>query len=161
RDDCHFALLGFGDCLEDLKQQAHERGLDDWVVFTGRADDAMISRYLSTADIGVSPDPMSPLNDVSTHNKTMEYMAFGLPVVSFDLVETRVSAEGASVYVTPNDPREFAHAIADLLGDPARRAAMGAEGRERVENVLAWKLQAKAYISVFDRLLGRRDTSAS
>ena len=74
-------------------------------------------------------------------NKTMEYMAFELPVVAFDLRETRVSAADAAVYVTPNDVREYAKAIVALMDDEARRTQMGKRGRVRVEQELAWPHQ--------------------
>ena len=109
---------------------------------------------MSTADVGLSPDPKNPLNDVSTMNKTMEYMAFGLPVVAFDLTETRVSAEDAAVYAQPNDVAAFAQAIADLVDDPDACAVMSRRGRERVEQVLAWPIQAPAYVSVYQSLTG-------
>jgi glycosyltransferase involved in cell wall biosynthesis len=155
RDDCHFALLGFGDCFEELKHQSRALGLDDYVTFTGRADAAMVAQYLSAADVGVSPDPLSPLNDVSTMNKTMEYMAFELPVVAFDLKETRVSAGDAARYVEPNNVEKYARAIVELLDDEERRRWMGRLGRDRVERVLAWKYQQKAYLGIYDRLTGR------
>jgi glycosyltransferase involved in cell wall biosynthesis len=116
--------------------------------------DETVRAVMSTADIGLSPDPKNPLNDVSTMNKTMEYMAFELPVVAFDLVETKVSAADAAVYVEPNDVTKYAHAIVDLLDDEVRRHRMGRLGRERVEQVLAWKHQRKAYIEVYDALTG-------
>ena len=81
---------------------------------------------LSTADLGLCPDPLNPLNDVSTMNKTMEYMAFELPVVAFDLKETRVSADDAAVYVEPNDVAAYARAIVELLDDPETAAGHGA-----------------------------------
>ena len=109
---------------------------------------------LSTADVGLSPDPKNPLNDLSTMNKTMEYMAFELPVVAFDLLETRVSADGAAVYVEPNDVERYAAAIVELLDDPQRRRRMGTFGRERVVNELAWCHQRDAYVAVYERLLG-------
>ncbi len=154
RRDCHTALLGFGDSLENLRRLATELHLDEWVTFTGRADDAMIARYLSTADIGLSPDPKNPLNDVSTMNKTMEYMAFELPVVAYDLTETRVSSQDAALYVAPNDFTAYARAVSTLLDDSQRRTAMGRIGRERVERYLAWHHQAVAYLGVYERLLG-------
>jgi glycosyltransferase involved in cell wall biosynthesis len=111
---------------------------------------------LSTADVGVSPDPLNPLNDVSTMNKTMEYMAFGLPVVAFDLVETRVSAGDAAVYADPaSGPHGFAEALVHLLDDRESRLLMGKVGRERVEEQLAWEHQASAYLAVFHELTGR------
>jgi glycosyltransferase involved in cell wall biosynthesis len=154
RDDCHFALLGFGDCLEELRSLARRLRLDEWVTFTGRADRALLADYLSTADVGVSPDPKNPFNDLSTMNKTLEYMLFGLPVVAFDLKETRRSAQDAAVYVAPNDVPAFARAISRLLDEPERRAAMGRFGRARMHEALAWSHQAAAYVGVYDRLLG-------
>lgn len=159
RTDVHFALLGFGDCLEELRRQAHREGLDDCVTFTGRVGDDTLCRYLSTADLGLSPDPRSAFNDLSTMNKTVEYMAFGLPVVAFDLRETRVSAGEAAAYVADGDVAGFAKAIVELLDDPGRRAEMGRRGRERVVRHLAWDHQAPTYVSVFDDLL--HDTPAA
>lgn len=158
RRDCHVALLGYGDCLEDLRRLATELDLNDWVTFTGRADADMVTRYLSTADVGLSPDPRNPLNEISTMNKTMEYMAFGLPVVAYDLKETRVSAGPAAVYVEPDDVEAYARAVAGLLDDPVRRAELGSAGRTRIERDLAWQTQAPAYVDVFDRVLGRTRT---
>jgi glycosyltransferase involved in cell wall biosynthesis len=156
RDDVTFALLGFGDTLEDLQALTVELGLTDHVTFTGRADLEMIRRYLSTATVGLSPDPPGPFNDASTMNKTIEYMSFGLPVVAFDLPETRVSAGPAALYANGADPVAFANALGQLLDDPLRRAAMGSEGRRRVEASLGWPHQAAMYRGVYDELLGLR-----
>jgi hypothetical protein len=124
------------------------------VTFTGRANTQQIDAYLSTADVGLCPDPHSPLNDVSTMNKTMEYMAFGLPVVSVDLAESVISAAGAAVYVPDDEPTAFARAVADLLDDPGRRAGLGALARRRAVDVLDWRAQAGDYVRVFDTLCG-------
>ncbi len=132
RDDIAFTLIGSGDCFADLVALRDELGLADHVEFTGRAPDELVSRILSTADVGLSPDPKNPLNDVSTMNKSMEYMAFELPVVAFDLRETRVSAGDAAVYVTPNDVREYAEAIVKLMDDEPKRTRLGRLGRDRV-----------------------------
>lgn len=154
RTDITATLLGFGDCLEDLKAQSTSLGLDDRVTFTGRVDRVAIAERLSGADIGLSPDLKTPLNDLSTMNKTMEYMAYGLPAVSFDLVETRVSGEGCVVYVPSGDITAFADAVEALADDPARRIALGVEARERVSSVLDWRPQAEAYVGVYDELTG-------
>ncbi len=112
---------------------------------------------MSTADIGLSPDPMNPLNDLSTMNKTMEYMSFELPVVAFDLRETRVSAADAAVYVKPTgdpeqDVRDYAQAIVDLVDEEDERARMSKLGRARVEEELAWQYQQQAYLGVYARV---------
>jgi glycosyltransferase involved in cell wall biosynthesis len=154
RDDIAFTLIGSGDCFDDLVALRDELGLAGYVEFTGRAPDELVARILSTADIGLSPDPKNPLNDVSTMNKTMEYMAFELPVIAFDLRETRVSAGDAGVYVTPNDVHDYAEAIVALMDDEPRRARLGKLGRVRVEQELAWSYQRRAYLGVYRRLIG-------
>jgi glycosyltransferase involved in cell wall biosynthesis len=154
RDDIAFTLIGSGDCFEDLVALRDELGLAGHVEFTGRAPDELVMRIMSTADAGLSPDPKNPLNDVSTMNKTMEYMVFGLPVVAFDLRETRVSAGDAAVYVQPNDERQYAEAIVAVLDDEPRRALMGKLATERVEQELAWSHQEAAYLGVYKRVLG-------
>jgi glycosyltransferase involved in cell wall biosynthesis len=121
------------------------------VEFTGRVPDEFVQRCLSTADVCLSPDPKNPLNDVSTMNKVLEYMAMGRPVVSFDLREARVSAGDAAVYATANDEREFASRIDELLRDDELRAAMGRRGRERIQTELSWDDSRKALIGFYDR----------
>jgi glycosyltransferase involved in cell wall biosynthesis len=154
RDDIAFTLIGSGDCYDELVALRDELGLAGTVEFTGRAPDELVMRIMSTAQAGLSPDPKNPLNDVSTMNKTMEYMAFGLPVVAFDLRETRVSAGDAAVYVQPNDERQYAEAIVALLDDEPRRALMGKLAKERVEQELAWSHQESTYLGVYKRVLG-------
>jgi len=153
RTDIAFTLIGSGDSFSELVGLRDELGLAGHVEFTGRAPDELVSSILSTADVGLSPDPKNPLNDVSTMNKTMEYMAFELPVVAFDLRETRVSAGDAAVYVKPNDERDYAKAIVALLDDGPRRTCMGKLGRARVEQDLAWCYQERSYLGVYASLI--------
>jgi glycosyltransferase involved in cell wall biosynthesis len=160
REDIAFTLIGSGDCFDDLVALRDQLGLAGHVEFTGRAPDELVADILSTADVGLSPDPKNPLNDVSTMNKTMEYMAFELPVVAFDLRETRVSGGDAAVYVTPNDVREYATAIADLMDDEPRRSLLGKLGRVRVEQELAWSHQERVYVGVYRRLLDQPEKQA-
>jgi len=154
RDDIAFTMIGSGDCFDDLVALRDELDLAGHMEFTGRASDELVARILSTADVGLSPDPKNPLNDVSTMNKTMEYMAFELPVLAFDLRETRASAGEAAVYVRPNDVHAYAEAIANLMDDPARRSLLGKLGRARVERELAWSYSERAYLAVYQSVLG-------
>jgi glycosyltransferase involved in cell wall biosynthesis len=154
RDDIAFTLIGSGDCFDALVALRDELALAGHVEFTGRAPDELVTRIMSTADVGLSPDPRNPLNDLSTMNKSMEYMAFELPAVAFDLRETRVSAGDAAVYVKPNDVHDYAAAIVELVDDEPKRIRMGRLGRARVENELAWCHQERAYLSVYQHLTG-------
>lgn len=166
RTDVQFALLGFGDTLDHLRELTTELDLDDMVTFTGRVEAPAIGAYLSTASVGLCPDPKTSFNDASTMNKVLEYMAHELPVVSFDLAETQKSAAEAAHYVTWSgdpevDARAFARAIVALLDDPRRRMAMGHHGRTRIVNGLGWPNQAVRYVRAYDRLLGRLSPDAA
>ncbi len=152
RTDFYSLIIGSGDALEDLKQLAGDLNLDDCVRFTGFIPKLRLLAYLSAADICLAPDPSSPLNDVSTFIKVMEYMGYGKPIVSFDLPETRYTAGESAVYVTPNDEMQFAAAIAELMDNPEERARRGMLGYQRIKDELAWphvsKRLEEAYKSV-------------
>ena len=154
RVDTHFAFVGRGEVLEAMKARAVELEIDHAVTFTGWVDDELAFAYLSTADIGFSADPPGPLNDVSTMNKTLEYMAFGLPVAAYDLPETRVSAGDGARYASCGTPQGMADVLDELLDDAELRAELGRRGRARIEHDLAWDHQAHRYVSVYDSLLG-------
>jgi glycosyltransferase involved in cell wall biosynthesis len=139
RGDTHFIFMGTGDAFDDMVALSEQLGISDVVEFTGRVPDEYVQRCLSSADVCLSPDPKNPLNDVSTMNKVIEYMAMEKPLVSFDLTEARVSAGEAAVYVPANDEAAFAGAIDSLLDDDERRAMMGRIGRRRVEDELSWE----------------------
>lgn len=149
RDDWHAVFLGSGDCFDEMVALRDTLGLTDRVTFTGRVSDEDLTRWLSTADVCLAPDPKNPLNDVSTMNKIMEYMAMGKPIVSFDLREARVSAGDAALYATPNDEAEFGALVARLLDDPEARERMGEIGRTRVEGPLSWKHSAEALLDAY------------
>ncbi len=153
RDDVRCIFMGAGDAFDDIVALTAELGLTDIVEFTGWVQDDYIQRCLSSADVCISPDPPSPLNDVSTMTKIAEYMAMGKPIVSFDLAEARVSAGEAAVFVPGDDEYAFALAIDALLKDPERRRRMGEVGRKRVEQRLSWELSSQTLVDFYRRLL--------
>jgi glycosyltransferase involved in cell wall biosynthesis len=144
-----FVAMGGGPQLESLRKQVEREGLGDDVTFTGRVSDEYVRAVLSTADVAVSPDPANDFNEYCTMNKTLEYMAVGLPVVAFDLEETRVSAADAALYATPNDPAHIAELVMELLDDPERRARMGKIGQERVAGELSWTNSARNLLAAY------------
>lgn len=157
RTDVHFGLVGGGPELEELKQMAADLGVADYVTFTGRAPDQDLLEMLNTADVCVNPDTWNEMNDKSTMNKIVEYMALGKPIVQFDLTEGRFSAEEASLYADRNNPQDLAAKILELLADPDRRAEMGRIGRQRVVDVLSWDHEVPRLLAAYDQLFeGRR-----
>lgn len=152
RNDIHFGLVGGGTSLDQMKSYAEELGIADYVTFTGRVPDQEMLEMLNTADVCVNPDVANEMNDKSTMNKIMEYMALGKPIVQFDLTEGRYSARDASLYAKKNDDVDFALKIVELIDDPVRRETMGEYGKRRVETELEWKYEAPKLLAAYECL---------
>jgi glycosyltransferase involved in cell wall biosynthesis len=152
-EDTLFVLIGSGPELPRLKVQARQKGLDALVRFTGRIPDEDVAAYFSTAALGVAPDRATPINDKSTMNKILEYMAFGLPVVLYDLTEGRRSAGDAALYARRDDTEDFARQILKLLDSDGLRAEMGARARKRIEESLNWENEKRALLEAYAAVL--------
>jgi len=150
RTDVHFGLVGGGTELEDMQTYATALGVGDYVTFTGRVPDQQMLEMLNTADVCVNPDVANEMNDKSTMNKIMEYMALGKPVVQFDLTEGRFSAQEASLYAEKNNELDLARKIVQLLDDSEARERMGRFGRNRVETELEWQYEAPRLLRAYD-----------
>ncbi|MGD0192702.1 MAG: glycosyltransferase family 4 protein [Rhizomicrobium sp.] len=158
RRDVQFVIVGDGPEAANVRRLARDMQLDDIFTFTGRVDDATFFSVLCSAEVCVNPDRPNAMNDKSTMNKIMEYMAVGKPIVQFDLTEGRYSAQDASLYAS--DVKDFGDKIIALLDDPARRAAMGATGRARIEDQLAWPHEIPKLLAAYDTALGERLTGS-
>jgi glycosyltransferase involved in cell wall biosynthesis len=161
RSDFHCVFVGGGPHQPAIVRYAGEQGIDDICTFVGRVSDDVLCRILSSGDIAIDPDPKNEWSDKSTMNKVVEYMHFGLPIVSYDLHETRVSAGSAALYVTANSEPAMAAGIDELLNDPERRRSMGAFGVRRVREALAWDYSAASLLEAYRRVAAGRSKVAS
>ncbi len=156
RRDIHCLVIGGGPHQSAIAKYAEDIGVGDCCRFLGRVSDDTLCEALSAADLGIDPDPKNAWSDKSTMNKVVEYMFFGLPVVAYDLRETRVSAGEAGLYVEPNSERALAGGIARLLDDPELRASMGRAGAARVRTQLAWQFSVSSLLAAYDRAFAIR-----
>jgi glycosyltransferase involved in cell wall biosynthesis len=152
-EDTLFVLIGSGPELPRLKVLASQKGLDAMVKFPGRLPDEDVAAYFSNAAFGVAPDRSTPMNDKSTMNKILEYMAFGLSVVLYDLTEGRRSADDAALYARRDDPEDFAQKLMTLLDSESLRAELGARGRKRIEEKLNWENEKRALLEAYEAAL--------
>lgn len=153
REDTLFVFIGGGTELPKVRKLAAEKGLESAVKFTGRIPDDALAAYLSTAEVCVAPDPKNPMNDQSTMNKILEYMAYARPVVLYDLTEGRRSAADAALYARPNDPKDFAEKILALLDSEPLRRQLGEAGRKRIEERLNWANEKKSLLAAYQLAL--------
>ncbi len=149
RSDFRMVFVGGGPHQPAIRAYAESLGIMEYAAFTGRVSDEELCRILSSATLGIDPDPKNCWSDKSTMNKIIEYMYFGLPVVAFDLHEARVSAGAAGVYARANSEHDLAATIAGLLDAPDRIAAMGECGRRRVREELAWDYSVQPLLQAY------------
>ena len=149
RDDLFFIFVGSGDAHAGLVHLCKEWNLTDMCRFTGRLPDEEMLSTLNACDICVQPDPSNPLNEVSTMNKIMEYMALKKPVVAFELPETKYSGGQAALYAKPNSVEELAEKILHLADHPSLRKELGKKGRQRVEQALSWQHSEKPLLEAY------------
>ena len=150
--DWYCVIIGPSDDFASLKNLAAALGITDKLWFTGYQPEAAWRKLLATTDICVVPDPANALNEKSTMIKLMEYMALAKPVVAYDLTENRVSGGDAALYATPSEPASLAACLFRLVEDEALCAQLGANGRARVQNGLAWEFSARQLVRAYDRL---------
>ena len=152
REDVQFGIVGDGTHLSTIKSLCAEMGLSDYFDFYGRVDDQMMLDVLNTADVCVNPDKPTAMNDLSTMNKIMEYMALKKPIVQYTLKEGKFSAQEASLYAKNTDPIDFANKIIELLDNPTLRTTMGEFGYKRVKKELSWEFESKKLVSFYSKV---------
>jgi glycosyltransferase involved in cell wall biosynthesis len=161
REDVHAVFVGGGPEQPMIRAYADEQGVGDLCTFTGRVSDDELCRILSSADVAVDPDPKTDWSDMSTMNKIMEYMFFGLPIVSYELTEHKVSARDAALYVEPNSERALAEGISALLDDPGRRERMAQYGAQRVRERLVWQHSVPPLLAAYDAIFAPTSAPAT
>ncbi|MBN2215335.1 MAG: glycosyltransferase family 4 protein [Bacteroidales bacterium] len=153
RKDIQFAIVGGGTDLESIKIIAQNLNLTDFVDFYGRVPDKDMLEILNTTDVCVNPDKPTEMNNLSTMNKIMEYMALKKPIVQYDLKEGRFSAQEASLYAENNNTKDFAEKIEYLLDNEAIRKKMSEFGYQRVVKQLSWEIEKEKLIDFYLKVL--------
>lgn len=156
RQDVQFAIVGGGTELDNIKQQTCEMGLEDYMDYYGRVDDHTMVEILNTADVCVNPDKPTEMNNLSTMNKIMEYMALRKAIVQYDLKEGRFSAQEASLYAKNTSPEDFAEKVLWLLDNPEDRKRKAEFGYNRIINELSWDFEGKKLIAFYSKVLNRQ-----
>jgi len=161
RKDVQFAIIGDGTELAKIKATTAQMGLEDFVDFYGRVDDKKMVEILNTADVCVNPDKPTEMNNLSTMNKIMEYMALKKPIVQFNLKEGRLSAQEASLYAENTSTEDFANKIMWLLDHEDARTKMGNFAYDRIINNLSWKHESDKLINLYNIIFGKKSSYKS
>ena len=153
RQDIQFAIIGEGTSLNKMKLLTTELRLDGFIDFYGRVSDELLTAILNSADVCVNPDKVNEMNNLSTMNKIMEYMALKKPIVQFDLKEGRFTAQEASLYAENGSIVDFADKIMQLIDNPELRTRMGEFAFKRVINELSWEYESVKLVKFYKMVL--------
>lgn len=124
----HFTHIGGGELSDQLKRQADQLGLSDWITWRGAQPREEVIETCRTADLFVLPSKLARSGDRDgLPNVLMEAQSMGLCCLS-----TRVSAipelirdQKTGVLVDPGAPEDLAAALEDLLRTPQKRFDLG------------------------------------
>jgi glycosyltransferase involved in cell wall biosynthesis len=159
RQDVQCAIVGSGTELPRLEAMVAEKGLGDYVTFTGFLSGEPLLQAFSTFDIGAIPDPKNTYNDKISMNKVFEYMTLGIPFVGFDLIETRKASGEAALYAKDNSAIDLAAQMARVLDDVDLRGALSEEGASRAKALLKWESERARLLAAYDMALAEPSTS--
>lgn len=133
-----------------LTAAADRYGVADRVRLVGSVSRDLVPALLTAADVVVCTPWYEPFGIVP-----LEAMACGRPVVGSavgGLLDTVVDGV-TGIHVPPRDPVRLAEVLRDLLGDPARRAALGRAGARQVADKYTWDRVAAQTEQVYRRLM--------
>lgn len=166
RDGVPARLLLIGDAVarrdrDALSQLAAERGVDRYLEITGMLPRAEAMRRMAAAHIAISPILRSPIFDVGSPTKLVEYMALGIPVVANSHPEQQlILRESRAGVCVPWSARQFARGVRWLMQRPPEDlGAMGRRGREWVLRHRAYPVLGAALEQRYLELLGPRATA--
>lgn len=137
-----------------LETQVAERPGWQHVDFAGKVPHDEVAARVSRSVAGIATFLPTPNNVIGSPNKLFEYMAMGLPVIISDFPAWRAMLDGVdcAFFVDPEDPDAIAGAMRAVLADPERARAMGAAGRDAVENTFNWEKQLDNLVDAYRRI---------
>ena len=141
-------FVGDGPCMAELRNEANHLEIVSQVDFLGARND--ISQLLNTLTLFT----LSSITE-GISMTILEAMSCGLPIVATDVGGNReiVNPPECGLIVPPCDPQALAEAYLTLLRDPARRAQMGAAGRQRAIKHFSLDSMVSAYVNLYNELL--------
>jgi len=153
---CYFVMMGYGlsDYIEYLKRIAKEQGVSSRISFFGPVPSKEVVLFASSADLGIAPIENVCLSYYyCSPNKVFEYILAGLPVVASNFPELKRIVEGYNLGKTfnPEDPKDIAAAINDVLSDKARYEEMRKNALEAAK-VFNWENESKKLLAIYRNL---------
>jgi glycosyltransferase involved in cell wall biosynthesis len=148
-----FVVIGSGDDLARIKQQAVQMGLGGCVRFLGTMPVEGLPIQLRQADVGMVPILYDAFTRYMLPLKLLEYVGMGIPCIVSETETIRAYFNDKMVRFTkPGDDRELANHILELYERPEERALLVAQAAA-FNAAFNWPQQKQHYFNVVDSLL--------
>jgi glycosyltransferase involved in cell wall biosynthesis len=148
RPDTHFLIMGYPD-VTSYQALASELGIADRVTLPGRIFYRDAHAYLALGELSVAPK----MSATEGAGKISNYLAMGLPVVTFDTPVSREILGGIGVYARLGSAAELAAGMLRVLDDPALAAQLGAAGRRLAIEHHSWDRAGRQIEAIYAQVL--------
>ncbi len=148
--DVHFLIMGYPD-PESYRAYATTLGIGDHVTLPGRILYHDAHAYLALGDVAVAPK----MSATEGNGKLGNYMAMGLPIVTFDTPVSREFLDDTGVYAHLGSVDDLASKLEQVLQDRTLSTRLGKAARERAVTCFAWDHAADQLEAVYADVLAR------
>jgi glycosyltransferase involved in cell wall biosynthesis len=157
--DVTAAIVGAGQHVELVRQLAAELGVADAIDLPGWADQQDVPSWFASADVVLAPSRIGKAGWQEGQGLSIiEAMGAGRPVVATTTggIPETITDGQTGLLVPPAAPDRLADAVRQLIADPDRAAAIGAQARDSVAQRFSREASADTFADLYAELLERR-----
>jgi glycosyltransferase involved in cell wall biosynthesis len=151
RPDTHFLIMGYPD-PGSYRSYAESLGIGDHVTLPGRILYKDLHSYLALGDIAVAPK----MSATEGSGKIPNYMAMGLPTITFDTPVSREYLGESGIYAAFGSVDDLAAKIIQALGQPQWASELARQSRLIAVRDLSWERSVRQIEGLYSEALRRR-----
>jgi len=144
-----FVMVGGGEDLDKLYQQAQDLGLSDRVKFTGHVSASEIPYYFRVADVTIDPKRDAEIDKSCLALKLVESIAACVPCISADVGDSKELVGDAGMAVKPGDSKALSDGIKVVLSNDVLAGNMR-DAAQKLRQHYSWDTRIFEFIRVYD-----------
>lgn len=152
-DDYLLLIIGSGDVINTLKQNAQMPQLKNKVQFIDKIPASELRHYTANADLGVTIDKDTNLNyHFSLPNKVFDYLHAGIPIMATKLpeIEHIINHYNVGVFINNHSPEHIASVIDETLKSENYKTLKQNTAKAAKEN--NWETEKQKLINLINHL---------
>jgi len=146
--DLLFIMIGNGELLKKLKEDAEKLQIKDNIIFTGTISEKELCNFYYFSDFFILPSLSEGLPTT-----ILEAMFFNLPVISTNIPGIRDHFLDKCYLVPPADDMAIVHGIDFMLNNPDYSLSLSKKGKKYICNNYVWNSVAKKIETLYYSLI--------